>query len=79
MYVVFISLKLNLHNSPSGNEVVVDADVFFGCDGAYSSMRTQMMRTNRMNFKQEYIPHGYMELNMPAKENGQVIQSSSYS
>ncbi|XP_072043205.1 kynurenine 3-monooxygenase-like [Amphiura filiformis] len=54
----------------SNNEVVVSADVYFGCDGAYSAMRSQMMRTNHMNFNQTYIPHGYMELNMPPTENG---------
>lgn len=49
----------------SGNEVEVEADIFFGCDGAYSTMRSTLMRVNRMNFNQNYITHGYMELHMP--------------
>ena len=50
-----------------GNEVKRTVDLIIGCDGAYSQIRQQMMKTTKLlfNYEQEYIPHGYMELNMP--------------
>ena len=50
----------------------VEADIFFGCDGAYSTMRSTLMRVNRMNFNQNYITHGYMELHMPPTKDAGV-------
>lgn len=46
-------------------DVAVTADFIFGCDGAYSTVRRQMMRWGRLNYRQEYINHGYKELCMP--------------
>lgn len=40
-----------------------------GADGSYSIVRRQLMRVVRMNFQQEYIPHEYIELKMPAGHN----------
>lgn len=37
-----------------------------GADGSYSIVRRQLMRAVRMNFQQEYIPHEYIELKIPA-------------
>jgi kynurenine 3-monooxygenase len=45
--------------------VVVRPDLVIGCDGAYSSVRREMMKRPRFNYSQEYIPHAYMELSMP--------------
>jgi len=47
-------------------EKVVDADFCFGCDGAYSAVRRQMDRQSGLNYNQEYIPHDYKELTIPA-------------
>lgn len=47
------------------------ADLIFGTDGAFSEVRSSMQRTRRFNYQQEFIPHGYRELLMPAGENGQ--------
>jgi len=41
------------------------ADLIIGADGAYSTVRSQLMRPVRMNFQQEYIPHAYCELSIP--------------
>lgn len=40
-------------------------DLIIGADGAYSKMRSQMMRLMRMDYNQEYIDTGYCELSMP--------------
>lgn len=46
--------------------VRVTADLFVGCDGAYSRVRQEMMKKTLLDYEQVFIPHGYMELNMPA-------------
>ena len=53
--------------SKDGDEVEAHADHIFGCDGAYSCVRKQLMRKTLVDYSQEYIPHGYMELNAPPK------------
>ncbi|XP_071506709.1 kynurenine 3-monooxygenase-like [Diadema antillarum] len=51
----------------NGQEVKAQADLIFGCDGAYSCVRRQLMRKTLVDYNQEYIPHGYMELCLPPK------------
>ena len=47
-------------------------DAIFGTDGAFSSLRGAMMRTERFSFSysQQYLEHGYKELTIPAREGG---------
>lgn len=40
-----------------------------GCDGAFSKIRQEMIKTYGFNYSQEYIEHGYLELCIPAKNN----------
>ncbi len=53
-----------------GEEVIVDADSIIGADGAYSVIRSKMMRQDRFQFSQNYIEHGYKELTIPANPDG---------
>ncbi|KZT44056.1 FAD/NAD(P)-binding domain-containing protein [Sistotremastrum suecicum HHB10207 ss-3] len=46
--------------------VQVPFDFCVGADGSYSNVRRQLMRVIRMDFHQEYIPHDYLELHIPA-------------
>ncbi|KAJ3106873.1 hypothetical protein HDU97_005360 [Phlyctochytrium planicorne] len=62
--------KTLIFNSPTGETITVVSDLIVGSDGAYSQVRRNLMRSGRMNFSQEYIEHGYVELNMPADEQG---------
>ncbi|KAG2157339.1 hypothetical protein DEU56DRAFT_764070 [Suillus clintonianus] len=57
---------LCLRDGDSGTDVRVNFDLCIGADGSYSIIRRQLMRVVRMNFQQEYIPHEYIELKMPA-------------
>ncbi len=59
-----------LEFSTNDETSTVDTDFLFGCDGAYSTVRRQMMRWGRLNYEQEYIEHGYKELTMPPDTNG---------
>ncbi len=46
------------------------ADLILGTDGAFSVIRRLMQRTDRFNYSQHYIEHGYKELSIPAALNG---------
>ena len=52
------------------SDVRVDCDFIFGCDGAHSTVRRQMMRWGQLNYQQEYIEHGYKELTIPPTRDG---------
>ena len=47
-----------------GHHVEFQADRVFGTDGAFSAIRGQMMRNDRFDFEQRYLPHGYKEVPM---------------
>ena len=55
-------------SSPTPKETVVKHDFVFGCDGAFSTVRRQIMRQELVNLEEEYIDHGYKELCIPAKD-----------
>jgi len=45
-------------------------DWIFGSDGAYSAVRLAMQQTDRFEYSQNYIEHGYKELRIPPDANG---------
>lgn len=51
-------------------------DLIIGSDGAFSAVRTAMQFTDRYNFSQDYIEHGYKELHIPAL-NGWIIEPNA--
>ncbi|CAL1546667.1 unnamed protein product [Lymnaea stagnalis] len=53
-------------------------DLIIGCDGAYSSVRKQLMKLSRFDYQQEYIPHGYMELNIPPNKKNESAMEINY-
>jgi len=42
----------------------------FGTDGAFSRIRLAMQMTDRFDYSQKYLAHGYKELSIPAGEDG---------
>jgi len=54
----------------SGRPVKVSSDLVIGGDGAYSEVRLAMQKTDRFDYSQSYLPHGYKELAIPPDENG---------
>lgn len=50
----------------TGEKQFIQADLIFGTDGAFSAVRAEMQKTRLFNYEQEYIPHGYRELLLPA-------------
>lgn len=61
---------LYLRHEETGAETTLNYDILFGCDGAYSSVRSKMLFTDRFSYSQTYIDHGYKELNMLPDESG---------
>ena len=53
-----------------GEQKVVDADMIIGADGAYSVIRSKMVKQDRFQYSQNYIEHGYKELTIPANADG---------
>ena len=53
-----------------GRRVRVEAERVFGCDGAYSAVRSRMQRLDRFDYSQAYVPQGYKELHVPAAADG---------
>lgn len=45
-------------------------DYLIGADGAFSAVRGAMQVTDRFDFSQDYIEHGYKELTIPAGATG---------
>jgi kynurenine 3-monooxygenase len=48
----------------------VEGGRVIGADGAYSAIRGKLQFTDRFNYSQEYLEHGYKELTIPANEDG---------
>lgn len=48
---------------------VVKSDLIIGTDGAFSAIRKKLQLTDRFNFSQHYIEHGYKELCILPKDN----------
>jgi kynurenine 3-monooxygenase len=45
-------------------------DRVFGTDGAFSAVRQKMTRSDRFDFEQRYLSHGYKEIEMRPKADG---------
>ncbi len=45
-------------------------DAIIGADGAFSAVRSSIQITDRFDYSQNYIAHGYKELHIPATESG---------
>lgn len=48
----------------------VSADLILGADGAFSPVRARLQKTDRFEFSQSYLQHGYKELEIPATADG---------
>jgi kynurenine 3-monooxygenase len=57
--------KTVVFQKKDGTEITVHSDLIIGADGAYSKIRSVLMRSVRMDFAQTYIDHAYVELSIP--------------
>ncbi|XP_073944277.1 kynurenine 3-monooxygenase cn isoform X2 [Choristoneura fumiferana] len=63
---------------PDKETVHVTADLILGADGAFSAVRRSMMKQPLFDYSQKYIEHGYMELCIPADNNGGFQMPPNY-
>ncbi|MHC5025004.1 MAG: FAD-dependent oxidoreductase, partial [Planctomycetota bacterium] len=45
-------------------------DLLIGADGAFSAVRAELQRTDRFDYSQSYLEHGYKELTIPRVDGG---------
>lgn len=55
---------------PDGGTERVEGDLLIGADGAFSAVRLRMMQTDRFEYSQTYLQHGYKELHIPPAPGG---------
>ena len=72
-------VSVNLNNTSAtfqtkdGKITSLDFDMLIGADGAFSAVRSAMQITDRYNYSQSYLEHGYKELQIPAGANGEFL------
>lgn len=53
-------------------------DLIIGADGAFSAVRGSFQFTDRFDYEQDYIDHGYKELHIPPGANGSFQLEENY-
>ncbi|MBC7770978.1 MAG: FAD-dependent monooxygenase [Pyrinomonadaceae bacterium] len=48
-----------------GKQARVESDLVIGTDGAFSAVRLRLLKTDRFDYSQAYLAHGYKELMIP--------------
>src|SRR5262249_46459090 len=61
---------LALLDESTGAVVQVPCETVIGADGAFSAVRASMQKTERFNYSQDYLSHGYKELTIPPGAGG---------
>lgn len=61
---------IKFENTQSGERTEKQFDRIFGTDGAFSAVRARLQKHDRFNYSQEYLTHGYKELEIPAHPDG---------
>lgn len=56
--------------SPDQMPITISFDRLFGTDGAFSAVRDRLTRTDRFDFEQRYLEHGYKEVAMQPDAKG---------
>lgn len=62
--------KLTIKNLATSEVTKIPYDFVIGADGAFSSLRSTLRKTERFNYSQYYLDHGYKELTIPPTSKG---------
>jgi kynurenine 3-monooxygenase len=68
--VDFAKGEVTFVNDATGATRTATADLIVGADGAYSAVRGAMQKTERFNYSQDFLGHGYKELHIPPVSAG---------
>jgi kynurenine 3-monooxygenase len=66
-----------LENSANHTTKKIQADILLGADGAFSALRNAFIKTDKVNYSQEYLKHGYKELSIPPKNNKHQLSNNA--
>ncbi len=61
--------KITVEDLRTGETKTLDAPLIFAADGAFSAVRYALQRTDRFDYTQQYLEHGYKELTIPVATN----------
>ncbi|MFN3916454.1 MAG: FAD-dependent oxidoreductase [Flavobacteriales bacterium] len=64
------SNTIYFQNEENDQQQSFSFDRVFATDGAFSAIRQRMMKQDRFNYQQHYIPHGYKELSIHPNTDG---------
>lgn len=67
---VNISQTATTFQTGDGKTITLDFDILVGADGVFSAVRSAMQITDRYDYSQSYLEHGYKELQIPAGAGG---------
>ncbi|HEU5292918.1 MAG TPA: NAD(P)/FAD-dependent oxidoreductase, partial [Cyclobacteriaceae bacterium] len=60
------SITISRQSATGSGQDVTNFDLIIGADGAFSAVRGALQFTDRFDYSQDYIDHGYKELTIPA-------------
>lgn len=69
--------KSSIACETTGKSITIFFDAIIGADGAFSAVRHDMQFTDRYNFSQVYIEHGYKEFQIPARKGNQFMMEAN--
>ena len=67
----------HVHFHHNHKEKIVDADLLFGADGAFSALRRSYGHMDRVNSSQVYLEYGYKELAILPGKNGEWLMEKN--
>lgn len=70
--------EIYFENQDTSEQVHYQFDRIIGADGAFSAIRNKMQKTDRFNYSQFYLEHGYKELSIPANSAGKHQLEPNY-
>jgi len=65
--------RITFENKKTGEQETFEAPLIFAADGAFSAVRYALQKTDRFNYQQFYLEHGYKELSIPAAADGKHL------
>jgi kynurenine 3-monooxygenase len=75
--VQLTNATFSLQNNETQQQKSVQSQMLFGADGAFSALRTALQKTDRCNYSQQYLAHGYKELTIPAKDGKHQLEKNT--
>jgi kynurenine 3-monooxygenase len=69
-------MRLDFIVNDKTSRKTISTETVIGADGAYSAVRKSLMKVTRVNYSQEYIDHGYLELCIPCRDDDYAMEAN---